>query len=234
VTAACEPVTCPFTVLIDTAEGNPWTFQGLTADADQGGAPFFVPYLFECLGRHPHSTGDYSIQGLKGVVGIERKSMEDAWGTTLGWDTEYHVERGINGRRERFKRELENLAAMRSGIVIIEAPLAQCVKYMPGCDGDDYPWLAKDGEIVGHNEVRGKHTVYENQKIFLRSIVSWQDRYKGANWFFCADRREAEIIAFRFLEKAWQHYLEPLTRKEKRRFKAEIELLFAADPLENL
>lgn len=208
-------VTNPFTVLIDTAESHPWTFQGLYADADKGDAALYVPRRFECLGRHPHSLGDYSIDGLVGQVAIERKGMDDAWGTVLGWTTGYQVERGIDGRRERFKRELANLAAIRAGIVVVEAPLERCLLRMPGSDGFDYN--AESWE--GSNEQRGVHTVRENRKIFFRSVVSWQERYR-VNWFFCADRRSAEIFAFRYLEKHWQHYLERLSRQERRDLRA--------------
>lgn len=209
-------ITNPFTILIDTAESQPWSFHGLYADADKGDAPLFVPTRWECLGRHPHSLGDYSIDGLQGQVAIERKSMEDAWSTVLGWDSNYHVERGIDGRRNRFKRELANLAAIRAGIVIVEAPLERCLVRMPGADGLDYNADAWEGS----NEQRGVHTVRENRKIFFRSVVSWQERFK-VNWFFCADRRAAEIFAFRWLEKHWQHHLERLDRRERRELRAQ-------------
>lgn len=210
-------VTCPFTVLIDSAESQPFTFQGLRADADRGDLPLYVPYEFANLGRHPRSLGDYSIAGLVGHVAVERKSLEDAWSTILGWTTDYQVERGINGRRERFKRELQNLAAIPAGIVVVEAPLERCILRMPGCDGLDY----NEDSYEGSNEQRGKHTVRENRKIFFRSVVSWQERYR-VNWFFCGSRRAAEVFAFRYLEKAWEHYLERLTPRERKQFRGAI------------
>lgn len=206
--------TCPFTVLVDSAEQHPWTFQGLKADADKGDLPLVVPYEWANLGRGKDSLGDYSIAGLVGHVAVERKSLEDCISTVLGWTTNYQIERGINGRRERFKRELQNLAAIPSGIVVVEAPLERIVRVMPGCDGEAY-FDQTTGEI---NATRGVKSVRENRKIFFRSVVSWQERYR-VNWFFCDSRRAAEVFAFRYLEKAWEHYMERLDKRERQQFK---------------
>ena len=93
---------CPFVILIDTAEQQPFGFTGIRSDAAHGNAEYQVNCRSFCLGRHPHSKGDYSIYGHVGRVGVERKSKDDAYSTFLGWD----------GHRERFERELENLSAM--------------------------------------------------------------------------------------------------------------------------
>lgn len=206
-------VTCPFTVLIDTAESTPWGFQGIVSDANKDNLPMVVPVEFRCLGRHPESRGDYSVKGLEHHVAIERKSQDDAISTILGWDTNYQIERGMDGRRNRFKQELQNLAAMPSSCVIVEAPLSRCMIQMPGCDGEEY--VDETGEI---NAARGVKTVHENRKIFFRSIVSWNERYR-VNWLWCEGRRAAEIIAFRFLEKSWEHYYERLSRRDRKKLK---------------
>lgn len=201
-------VTNPFTILIDSAEGNPWTFQGLRADADKLDLPLIVPTAWQSLGRHPDSRGDYSIAGLTDYCAIERKSLEDAISTVLGWDSKYNIERGTSGRRERFKVELQNLAAMPCAIVVVEASLNRCLRTMPGCDGENY-FDADTGEI---NATRGVKTVRENKKIFFRSVVSWMQRPEfKVLWHFADSRREAEVFAFRWLEKAWQH----LSKKER-------------------
>ncbi len=203
----------PFTVLIDTAESQPWTFQGLHADADKHSLPLVVPFRYQSLGRHPDSRGDYSIDGLQDYCAIERKSMDDAISTVLGWDSQYHIERGINGRRERFKKELANLHAMPAAIVIVEATMGEILRHMPGCDGENY-FDERTGEI---NATRGVKTVRENRKIFYRSVVSWKTPPRPGEpdlrvqWDFCETRREAEKAAFRWLEKCWQH----LPKKER-------------------
>lgn len=172
-------VECPFTVLIDTAEQSAWTFAGIKADANQKNLPLIVPYRYSCLGRHPHSRGDYTIEGFESHVGIERKGIEDAWGTFLGWSESGS---GMN-RRERFECELENLSKMNCPIVIVEAELDECLNKMPR-------W--------------GKKSIAANRKIFFRSVVSWQQKYRIPFWFMNG-RRAAEIGAFRYLEKFWQH-----------------------------
>lgn len=205
--ANAEPVTNPFTVLVDSAESQPWTFQGLRCDADKKLLPLAVPYRFANLGRHPHSLGDYTIDGCHGEVAIERKSMEDAISTVLGWNSDYEIERGRDGRRARFKRELANLRAIHSAVVIVEATLEAILARMPGCDGDDY--VDEGGEC---NPTRGVKRVAENRKIFFRSVVSWQQRPElRVPWMFCSSRRAAEVFAFRYLEKYWQH----LTKRER-------------------
>ncbi len=107
----------PFTVLVDTQEQHPYTFANLFADADQKHRPLIVPTMYKALGRHPDGLGDYSIEGGQGRVHVERKSMEDAQGTILGW----------SGRRERFERELANLQQIEAPLVVVECSFGQLV-----------------------------------------------------------------------------------------------------------
>jgi hypothetical protein len=117
---ATQPTICPFTIIIDSAEGCPFSFGGIRTDASQGGGELIVSTKFGCLGRYPHSTGDYSIEGYVGRVGIERKSLEDAQSTVLGWGE----------RRKRFEQELSNLAKLESAVVVIEASFEDCIQQM--------------------------------------------------------------------------------------------------------
>jgi len=111
----------PFTILIDSAEQNPFTFLHFHADADRKNRPLIVPTDWRPLGRHPESLGDYSIEGFIGRCHVERKSMEDAHGTILGWD----------GRRERFERELENLSRLDAALVVVECSLETLCRQAP-------------------------------------------------------------------------------------------------------
>jgi hypothetical protein len=110
--------TCPFTVLIDSQEKMPFTFQGLQTDADQGKRPLIIPHEWRSLGS---AHGDYSIDGFEGLVHVERKSIDDALGTILGWGE----------RRERFTATLENLAGMDAAAVVIECSFAALLQYSP-------------------------------------------------------------------------------------------------------
>jgi hypothetical protein len=182
-------IICPFTILVDSAEGQPFTFQGIRADADKMNLPLLIKTERSNLGRHPNSLGDYAIAGLIGHVAIERKSMDDCWGTVLGWATGFHEERGIAGRRERFESELANLSRLPAPLVVVEASLEQCIDEMP-------EWGVKPQA--------------ENKKIFMRSIISFEQRFK-VNWHFLSSRRAAEVWAFRWMERYWKK----LTKRER-------------------
>jgi len=114
-------IPCPFLILIDSAEQQPFSFSNLRADAAKDHALLSVRTKRECLGRYPDSLGDYSIQGGKGRCHVERKSMADAHGTILGW----------GDRRQRFESELKNLSEMECGIVIVECSLAELINKSP-------------------------------------------------------------------------------------------------------
>lgn len=99
---ATEIIT-PFTIVIDTREQAPWSFDGIDADADQKNLPFVVRTKSSTL-----QTGDYSLEGFESKICIERKSHADLYGTI------------INGR-DRFKRELERMQSFEFSAVIVEA-----------------------------------------------------------------------------------------------------------------
>lgn len=113
-----KPVLCPFTVAIDVQEKQPFSFTGLAADADRKRRLIEVPTIWKPLGV---ARGDYSISGLEASCGIERKSLEDAHGTILGW----------GDRRERFTRELETLATLACSAVVLECTLNQLIESAP-------------------------------------------------------------------------------------------------------
>lgn len=93
------PAVCPFTVVIDTREQHPYTFQGITA----AGRPVEVSTITAGL-----RSGDYSIQGHEDAVAVERKSLQDLYGT-------------LTAGRSRFERELERLQDLAVSVVIVEA-----------------------------------------------------------------------------------------------------------------
>lgn len=178
------PTTAPFTVLVDTAETMPFEFTGLHADAVKLDRPLIVRTKWQCLGRHPHGLGDYAIEGFEGRCHVERKSMEDAQGTVLGWDSESDRQKGNLGRRQRFECELANLAKIEAAMVVVEATIGECLRTMP-------EWGKKDKTL--------------NAKIFFRSVLAYQQDYR-VPWMFCDGRRVAEQATYRFLERFWRHH----------------------------
>lgn len=196
-TISLPPITCPYTVLIDTREQTPWLFTGLHADASRGSRPLVVPVQRQCLGN---GLGDYSILGhepnrVSGVavppgesgpgavpslavvprLSIERKSIQDCIGTILGFG---------DGHRERFEKELANLAEIvatgGSACVIVEASLR---------------------DVLWSVEARGSKPADSLRKTLFRSIVAYQQDYPGVPWWFADDRRLAEVLAFRWIDR---------------------------------
>ena len=178
-------VICPFTILIDTAEQHAFTFQGFTTDAagagssasakEAGPRPLIVMTERRALGRFPDSLGDYSLDTGLGRCHVERKSMEDAHSTFLGW-----ARKGEDvGRRERFEQELDRLSQIEAGLVVVECSLEVLLQQAPQ---------------YGHR------TASQNSKTLFRSILSWQQKY-DVQWMFAGGRRLAEQYAFRWLEK---------------------------------
>jgi len=182
---AKECVDPGFSILVETAEQNGWTFNGMISDADKDHRRFYPRWIRQNLGRHPHSYGDYSIFGAFGSVAIERKSKEDAIGTILGWQTGWESDRHLPGRRDRFEQELDNLNRIECAVVVVEATLGQCIRDMPS---------------------PGKKSEAENGKIFFRTVISYQQRFPNVQWAFCDDKEWAEVYAFRYLHRYFKKH----------------------------
>jgi hypothetical protein len=175
-----RPYKCPFTILVDSAEQHPFTFTGIRADSSRNYRPIQVATLAANLGRHPNSLGDYSIQGFEGRIGLERKSLDDAVGTFLGW--ERNTEGGAT-RRERFIQELANLNSIECGAVIVEADFSQV-------------WRAATETLKKPAEV--------NQQSLRNQIRAWQQDFPSVQWLFCGGRQDAEEEAFRWCWRFWE------------------------------
>lgn len=112
--SATTSIACPFVVLIDSNEQQPFEFNGIRSDANHEYRPLAIFTKWQCLGRHPNQLGDYSIDGFVGRVHVERKSIKDCQGTILGW----------SGSRDRFERELLNLSQIEAPLVVVEGSLS--------------------------------------------------------------------------------------------------------------
>ncbi len=86
----------------------------------------------------------------------------------------------ITGRdRERFERELERMAELEYAAIVIEAGLPQIL--------------------------RGAAFSHVSPKAVVGSLVSWSIRYR-AHVFFAGDRRHANALTRRLLEKFWRYH----------------------------
>jgi len=101
-----------FTIIVDTRETAAYGFER-SSYTQLGRVPFLVAKRREYL-----PTGDYSIDGLKDLVTVERKSLPDLF-STLGQN------------RERFKAEHERMAEMAFAAVVIEASWYTITKLQP-------------------------------------------------------------------------------------------------------
>ena len=108
----------PYTVLIDTAEQNAFTFEGIRSDAEDDFQPILVTTRRQALGRHPDSLGDYTIDCLFQRCHVERKSISDLVSTVLGYQS---------GSRRRFEKELWNLSQLESAMVVVEGTFEDCI-----------------------------------------------------------------------------------------------------------
>jgi len=173
----------PFTILIDTQEGSPWLFKNIIGDSKDGYKRLIVETRYQCLGRHPRSFGDYTIDGQRGRLCIERKSVADAQSTILGWSS---AGTGFVSRRDRFESELSNLAGAVSAIVIVEGTMENCLLSMPSY---------------------GVKTADENRKSFWRSVLSYQQDYPRVQWMFCDGVRRAEEYALFWMRRYWKKHV---------------------------
>ena len=137
-----------FTIIIDSAEQHPFSFSTIRNDSDKDYTRAAVSIDRRCLGRHPNSLGDYSLIGGVGRCAIERKSMNDAHSTILGFN---------DGHRARFESELENLSRIESAIVLVECSLDDLLVNAP-------EWGMKPAKV--------------NAKILFRSVLAYQQDYK--------------------------------------------------------
>lgn len=78
--------------------------------------------------------------------------------------------------RERFERELARLQEFAWSAVVVEAEWSALIREPP-------------------SEM--------NPVAAYRTVVSWQQRFPKTHWWFCPDRRFAEITTFRILERFW-------------------------------
>jgi hypothetical protein len=107
------PVRCPFTVIVDSREQEPYTFASIKADADQGSALMEVPVM-----RTGLPVGDYSVFGLPSIA-IERKSKADLYGS-------------ISQRRENFEQRLKRMAEERLfAAIVVESEYADIINSPP-------------------------------------------------------------------------------------------------------
>lgn len=89
----------PATIIIDTREQEPYSFDPRLASAVRRALP----------------AGDYSVEGLEGAVAVERKTLDDFVSTVIH-------------SRERFLEELRKLGTHRAACVVVEANIVDVLQ----------------------------------------------------------------------------------------------------------
>lgn len=156
------------TIVVDTREQAPYTFEGVEG----------VDVVR--VARAPLSTGDYMIPCGRGVV--TRKSVADLYGTITAAE-----------RRSRFERELERMALLPRAMVVIDGlPTDQ----PPGHDTPTHLTIVRN-RIAGYRaRWPGVHWVWAGGRraaevlvvAFLREAQALADRSRAAE----TDETEAE------------------------------------------
>lgn len=95
-----------FTIIIDTREQRPYTFQNIKPEPPET--------VMQGL-----KTGDYSVAGLEDRICIERKSMADLFGS-------------VGNGRKRFEREMERLSTFDYAAIVIESDIKTWFMNPPG------------------------------------------------------------------------------------------------------
>jgi ERCC4-type nuclease len=138
-------------ILVDSREQRPLSF---------GESPTEMTTL---------QTGDYSIRvddrDYRNTAAIERKSLDDLFGS-------------CGPSRERFERELQRMAGLKYGAIVIEATLAQ---------------------VLGGSLRSRVHS----QAVF-GSLMSWSVRGR-LPVFFAGNRDLAALVVMKLLEKCQKH-----------------------------
>jgi hypothetical protein len=113
-----EPIerrgTCPFTVIIDTNETFPFTFESIV---DSEGKPVSVPTRREPL--YTRGMADYTIAGFEHDIQIERKGDD--------------LPSSLAQRRENFEEEVASLDGMcEFSAIVIEHEWSEFIETHPG------------------------------------------------------------------------------------------------------
>jgi ERCC4-type nuclease len=140
-----------------------------------------APYTFQGIVTGPKS------QQVPLIVSTEVTHLKTGDYSIIGLESEISIERkskedayGTFGKgRERFERELERLNKMEYGAVVLEAEWTNMMSIPP-----QYTKMSP--------------------KSIDRSIIAWSQRYKNVHWWWRPNRREAEKLTYRILDRWWR------------------------------
>jgi len=96
-------IDAPFSIIIDSREQKPYTFECLYENADKGNARIVVPTIRAAL-----EVGDYSLFGYANLITLERKSKSDLY-------------QSVSQNRDNFIKRLERMREFAFSAVVVES-----------------------------------------------------------------------------------------------------------------
>lgn len=151
--------------------------------------PIETPYtiLVDTREQNPFEFTDIrDTDGQPIYVYQDRVGLKSGDYSLLGMENQIAIERkshidflgSIGQGRDRFQREIERLNEMECAAVAIE---------------------------VGWRDLMVGHINSQiNPMTISRTIVSWSIRYPRVHWWLCENRRHAELMTFRLLDRFWK------------------------------
>jgi ERCC4-type nuclease len=224
----------PYTIIVDSREQSPYSFKGFKCDAAKKGRPLLV-----CTEVAGLKSGDYSLKGFEDRIAVERKSLQDFYGT-------------LGQGRERFERELVRLSVMDFAAVVVEADWptilsrtcgdcggvgavievtqslvltltghalrlcgADCVYQLARRVMKEQRDLRKCERCKGTGQLKAVEQSNLNPKTIYRSVIAWQQRYPRIHWWMMPTRGFAERTVLRILERFWKDEQERVKQLKK-------------------
>ena len=155
-------------ILIDTREQKPFD---MTTASFEGVEFEIVQQKLDC--------GDYSVEGLKEIIAIERKASTG----------ELYQNLAKVKMRERFHRELVLLNEVKHSYIICE-----------------FPETAMFAFPKGSGIPKSKMKYLKMTSGYLRKLIHEIEDLYDTEIIYCEDRTEAERVTFNLLSEAWEKY----------------------------
>lgn len=186
------PLACPFCIVIDTNEQQPFSFSGFYTESKltkagrgalllsrDSGRPLLVQTERKplwAMGRSEHGAGlaDYSIHGHEEHVQVELKhSLADLFAS-------------VGQRRDNFEAEIDSLnRRCKVAAVVVCGSWGQITNYTPPHGVEEHRKSMTPASVRG-------------------TIISWSQRYPRVHWFLMPTRVECEVLTFQILERYWR------------------------------
>ena len=152
-----------------------------------------IPFTFQGL------TADSKDDSRPIIVPTKRQSLGPSHGdySIEGHEGHVHIDRksiedcigtvlGWGDRREQFQRTLQYLGGCEVSAIVVEGSFGACA--------------------AACTETKGK-TKQENQRVFHRQVLAWQQDY-AVPWVFCDTVRFAEKTTFQILRRYHKNFIE--------------------------